>query len=157
MGQVSEFVVRLRLILTPASQPQLPTPGAAKQTGPCLRVLVVDDNVDAAETLGLLLKTSGHDVRTVYDGLKALDVAFEFRQNVVLLDIGLPGIDDYEVAKRLRDKPDFSGVVLVAMTGYNSEEDKQLSQDAGFNHHLVKPASFSMVKDILSTISETLT
>ena len=156
LGQGSEFIVRLPVMATPVSQPPLPHEDVAKQTGPCLRVLVVDDNVDAAETLGLLLNASGHDVRTAYNGPNALEVAAQFRPNIVLLDIGLPGIDGYEVAKRLRQEPDLSGVVLVALTGYGTETDKQLSQDAGFNHHLVKPASFSKVKEILSTVSEKL-
>jgi CheY-like chemotaxis protein len=83
-----------------------------------------------------------------------LEVAVEFRPNLVLLDIGLPGIDGYEVAKRLRQEPELSRVVLVALTGYGTESDKLLSQDAGFNYHLVKPASFMKVKEILATVSE---
>lgn len=157
LGEGSEFVVRLPLMGTLVTQPQTPLEDAAKQTGPCLRVLVVDDNVDAAETLGLLLKASGHVVRTAYNGQTALEVAVEFRPNIVLLDIGLPEIDGYEVARRIRYEPDFSGVVLVAMTGYGTETDKRLSQRAGFNHHLVKPASFSKVKEILATVSEKTT
>ena len=107
---------------------------------------MVDDNVDAAQSLGLLLEESGHDVRTAYDGPTALEVALDFRPNVVLLDIGLPGIDGFEVAKRLRQQPDLSSVVLVAMTGYGQESDRQRSQEAGFNHHLVKPANFGKVQ-----------
>ena len=150
----SSPVVRLPVEVTPVPQPQTQLEDTAKQTGPSLRVLVVDDNVDAAETMLLLLKASGHTVRTAYDGPTALEVAIEFHPNIVLLDIGLPGIDGYEVAKRLRHEPDLSGVVLVAMTGYGTEADKQLSKDAGFNHHLVKPASFIKVKEILGTVSE---
>ncbi len=157
LGQGSEFVVRLPMMATPKSQPQSPNDSVAKQTGPLLRVLVVDDNLDAADSLGLLLNASGHDVRTAYDGSTALEVAAEFRPNIVLLDIGLPGLDGYEVAKRLRNEPDFSNVVLVALTGYGTETDKLLSKEAGFNHHLVKPASFSMVKEILSKVSLKLT
>ena len=118
---------------------------------------MVDDNVDAAQTLAMLLKASGHDVRTAYDGPTALEAALDYRPNVVLLDIGLPGLDGFEVAKRLRQQPDLSSVVLVAMTGYGQESDRQRSQDAGFNHHLVKPADFRKVQQILATVSEKAT
>ena len=157
VGKGSEFVVHLPVMMTPAKQPPSSLEVAAEPAGPTLRVLVVDDNVDAAESLGLLLEDAGHDVRSAYDGPNALEVAFEFRPNVVLLDIGLPKIDGYEVAKRLRQHPDLSGVVLVAMTGYGKETDKLRSHDAGFDHHLVKPADFGKVKEILATVSEKAT
>ncbi len=157
LSQGSEFVVRLPLMMTPASQPQSPPADTAEPNGASLQVLVVDDNMDAAQSLGLLLEASGHHVRTAYDGPTALQVAFEFRPNIVLLDIGLPGIDGFEVAKRLRQDPSLSGVVLVAMTGYGKETDKLRSHDAGFNHHLIKPADFVKVKEILATVSEKAT
>ena len=157
LSQGSEFIVHLPVMVTPGSLPQSPSEETAEPTGPCLRILVVDDNVDAAQTLGLLLKASGHDVRTAYDGLSAVEVALDFGPSVALLDIGLPGIDGYEVAKRLRQAPTLSGVVLVAMTGYGQEGDKLRSQDAGFNHHLVKPADFGKVQEILATVSEKTT
>jgi PAS domain S-box-containing protein len=153
LGQGSEFVVRLPLALTPAPQ----SPAVAEETGEPpsrpLRVLVVDDNVDAAETLGMLLQESGHDVRTAFDGPTALEVALEYRPEVVLLDIGLPGLDGFEVAKRLRQQPALGSVVLVAMTGYGQDSDRQRSLDAGFDHHLSKPADFGKVQDILATVS----
>lgn len=152
LGKGSEFVVRLPMIVTPEIQPPLVFKDSAEPTGPSLRVLVVDDNVDAAQSLGLLLEESGHDVQTAYDGLTALEVALEYRPNVVLLDIGLPGIDGFEVAKRLRQQPDLSGVVLVALTGYGQVSDKQCSQEAGFDHHLVKPANFGKLLQILATV-----
>jgi DNA-binding response OmpR family regulator len=119
-------------------------------------VLVVDDNVDAAQSLGLLLEESGHDVQMAYDGATALRVALDYRPNVVLLDIGLPGIDGFEVAKRLRHQRDLSSVVLVAMTGYGQLTDKQRSHEAGFNHHLVKPANFGKVLQILATVPKNM-
>jgi len=152
LGQGSEFVVRLPVMVTPATQPPSTSEDSAEPTGPSLRVLVVDDNVDAAQSLGLLLEESGHNVQTAYDGPTALEIAFAHRPNVVLLDIGLPGIDGFEVAKRLRQRADFSSVVLVAMTGYGQVTDKQRSQEAGFNHHLVKPANFGKVLQILATV-----
>jgi CheY-like chemotaxis protein len=117
-------------------------------------VLVVDDNVDAAEMLELLLGAAGHDVRTAYDGPTALEAALDYRPNVVLLDIGLPGLDGFEVAKRLRQEPVLQGVMLVAMTGYGQESDHQHSLDAGFDHHLVKPVDFGKVQNLLATVSE---
>ena len=120
---------------------------------PSLRVLVVDDNVDAAEALGLLLQATGYVARMAYDGVSAVKVALESRPNVVLLDIGLPGLDGYEVAKRLRQDASLDGVVLIAMTGYGQATDKLRSQVAGFNHHLVKPADFSKVQQVLATVS----
>jgi PAS domain S-box-containing protein len=154
MGQGSEMVVQLPIMTNSTPLSQSPQEVPLKLPGTCLRVLVVDDNVDAADSLSLLLKAAGHDVRTEYDGLSAINVAKEFRPSVILLDIGLPGIDGYEVAKRLRREPIFSRVVLVALTGYGTESDKLLSQEAGFNHHLVKPASFSKLKEILATVTE---
>jgi CheY-like chemotaxis protein len=118
-----------------------------------LRLLVVDDNVDAAEMLELLLTKSGHEVRIAHDGPAALVAAPEFRPHVVLLDIGLPEIDGYEVAKRIRQQPALANVVLVALTGYGQESIRQRSQEAGFDHHLVKPADFQKVQQILATVS----
>ncbi len=154
MGQGTEFVVRLPMMLT--SEPQSPSSPTekVKPTGPSLRILVVDDNVDTAGSLAMLLEESGHEVRTAHDGLTALEAALNYRPNVVLLDLGLPGLNGFEVAKRLRQQPVFQNVVLVAMTGYGQEADRKRSLDAGFNHHLVKPADFGKVQDILATVSE---
>ncbi|PYQ42921.1 MAG: hybrid sensor histidine kinase/response regulator, partial [Acidobacteria bacterium] len=101
--------------------------------------LVVDDNADSAEALALALGAIGHEVRLAGDGPSALDVAAEFKPEVVLLDIGLPGMDGYEVARRFRARKEWAGIVLVALTGYGQEEDRRRAQDAGFDHHLVKP------------------
>ena len=114
---------------------------------------MVDDNVDVAQALGLLLKATGYDARMAFDGVNAVKVALEFLPNIVLLDIGLPGLDGYEVAKRLRQDSSLDGVVLVAVTGYGQATDKLRSQDAGFNHHLVKPTDFDKVQQILATVS----
>jgi CheY-like chemotaxis protein len=154
LGHGSEFVVRLPVVLAPAPQPPSTPKEAAEPTGPSLRVLVIDDNVDTAQTLAMLLKTSGHDVRTAYTGPTALEAALDYRPNVVLLDIGLPGLDGYEVAKRIRQQPVLHDIVLVALTGYGQETERQRSQEAGFDHHLVKPAEFSKVQRILATVSE---
>ncbi len=117
---------------------------------PCSRrVLVVDDNADATRTLGLLLKLSGHEVRVAGDGPEALQAAPEFRPEIVLLDIGLPGMNGYEVARRLRDMPELKGAVLVAQTGWGQEEDRRRSSEAGIDHHLVKPVDLDLLQSIL--------
>jgi PAS domain S-box-containing protein len=154
LGQGSEFVVRLPVASPPEAQPSLPPAEEAQRTGSSLRVLVVDDNVDTVTTLALLVEESGHDVRTAYDGSTVLETALNYRPNVVLLDIGLPGLNGFEVAKRLRQQPALQDAVLVALTGYGQESDRQRSQEAGFDHHLVKPGDFGKVLQILATVSE---
>jgi len=114
------------------------------------RVLVVDDNRDSAETIAMLVELWGHEVRIVHDGRSALTEAPEWRPEVVLLDIGLPGIDGYEVARRLRREASLDGVLMVAMTGYGQERDRQLSREAGFDHHLVKPVDPSTLQALLA-------
>jgi CheY-like chemotaxis protein len=154
LGQGSEFVVRLPVVPPPEPQPSLPPTEKAEPTKPSVRVLVVDDNVDTVTTLALLVQESGHDVRTAYDGSAVLEAALDYRPSVVLLDIGLPGLNGFEVAKRLRQQPALQNAVLVAMTGYGRESDRQRSQEAGFDHHLVKPGDFGKVLEILATVSE---
>ncbi len=153
MGKGSEFVVRLPILL--ASIPASPSPAAEVNPAheKCCRVLAVDDNVDTAQTLAILLEALGHEVQVAYDGPSALEKAVDFRPDVVLLDIGLPGLNGYEVAKRIR-QPSLKNMVLVAMTGYGLDADRQRSQDAGFDHHLVKPADFGEVQKILATVSQ---
>jgi two-component system OmpR family response regulator len=103
------------------------------------RVLVVEDNPDGAETLARLLRMSGHEVRTALDGPIALEIADAFRPEVVLLDIGLPGMSGYEVATLLRQLPGMATALLVALTGYGQDRDRDLSRQAGFDQHLTKP------------------
>ena len=154
LGQGSEFVVRLPVVSPPQPQASSPPTETAQPTATSLRVLVVDDNVDTVTTLAMLVKESGHDVRTAYDGSTVLEAALDYRPNVVLLDIGLPGLNGFEVAKQLRQQPALRNAVLVAMTGYGGESDLQLSFEAGFDHHLVKPGDFAKVLQILATVSE---
>ena len=150
-GVGSEFVVRLPLMATP--QPSSSQRNDASTVACSLRVLIVEDNIDAAETMTLVLEASGHDVRTAHDGATGLKLALDFRPNVVLLDIGLPGMDGFEVAKRLRQQTHLGSVVLVAMTGYGEASARQLSLEAGFDHHLVKPADFKKLQDILAGVA----
>ncbi len=156
VGQGSEFVVRLPVAPAAEPQPPLPPTETVRPTGP-RRILVVDDNVDTTRALAMLLEASGHDVRTAHDGPTALEAALDYRPDVALMDIGLPGLDGFEVAKRMRQQPILQKAVLVAMTGYGTESDRQRSQEAGFDHHLVKPVRFEKVQEILASVSETAT
>src|SRR5262249_24122573 len=115
------------------------------------RILVVDDNVDAAESTALVLQTFQQEVHIVHDGPAALSAAVELRPDMVFLDIGLPGINGYEVARRLREMPEFRAVVLVAVTGYGQEEDRQRSLRTGFDHHLTKPVEPNALRTLLTT------
>ena len=119
---------------------------------PKLRVLVVDDNADASETLTMLLGLWGHDVRTAADGPAAVETAAAHRPDVVLLDISLPGMNGYEVAERLRANPELAQTVLVAMTGYGQAEDKKQTLRAGFTRHLVKPVEPNVLQKLLSDL-----
>ena len=153
IGIGSEFVVRLPVVqhAAPLIEPSTEKPILF---GESLRILVVEDNVDAAETLTILLETSGHKVRTANDGLAALQAALEYRPHVVLLDIGLPGMDGFSVARQLREQPTLANIVLVAMTGYGEVVARQKSSEAGFNHHLVKPADFRKLQEILAGVTD---
>ncbi len=122
-----------------------------------LRVLVVDDNVDTVTTLALLVQESGHEVRTAYDGPSAIEVGRAFEPDFILLDIGLPGKDGYQVAAELREDACCKDVVFIAITGYGMEEDRRRSKQAGFDHHLVKPADFGKVRQILAGVAEKVT
>ena len=153
LGQGSEFIARLPVVTTALPQKAPPPKVAAVASRPSLRMLVVDDNEDSADSLAMLLEASGQTVRTAYDGLNALETLLDYSPEVVLLDIGLPGIDGYEVAKRIRMQPAHQGAVLVALTGYGQESDRQLSRDAGFDHHLVKPADFAQLERILAGVA----
>lgn len=148
-GRGSEFVVRLPLAAPEQSWPQhgadQPSPSTQRQN----RILVVDDNIDGADSLAILLRLGGHEVSLAHDGPAALEVAQAFRPEVVLLDIGLPVMDGYEVAKRLRNRDATRNAVLVAVTGYGRDEDRTRSRDAGFDHHLIKPVSLDALNGIL--------
>ena len=120
----------------------------------CLRVLVVDDNTDSAESMATLLGLQGHETRTALDGPAALEAAQVFRPELILLDIGLPGMDGYEVARRLRTELHMDETVLIAMTGYGHEQDRREAQAAGFNHHLVKPVDPAALQRVLASLRD---
>ena len=114
------------------------------------RVLVVEDNIDSGDSLSLLLRLHGHEVLVARTGPSALEVAPAFRPNVVLCDIGLPGMDGYQVAQRLREKPEFKEVLLCALTGWTpSEADSDRPHRAGFDHHFVKPVDLKKLLEVL--------
>ncbi len=151
IGKGSEFKVRLpALPVIPAAAPGPLQPDAQKP-GLARRVLVVDDNVDAADSAAMLLRMSGHQVEVAYNGEAALDAAQKFHPEVVLLDIGLPGLTGYEVARRLRAKPEFKAMVLAAVTGYGQEEDRRRTREAGFDAHLTKPLAPSVLTSFVSS------
>ena len=148
----SEFVVRLPAIQGSVLQRDGQSDDRPVEKQPGRRVLVVDDNEDAAESLALLLGLQGHQVRTGHNGQMALRLARELRPEAVLLDLGLPGMDGYEVARLLRKEPSLNGLLLVAVSGYGQEEDHRRSREAGFDHHLVKPADPEQVERLLASL-----
>ncbi len=150
----SEFVVRLPAVAAPRSDASGAAPGAGPVTRVRRRVLVVDDNRDSTESMEMLLKAWGHNARSARDGVEALDMAAEFQPEVVLLDIGLPGMDGYEVARRMHAMPGLRNTVLIAMTGYSQEEDRMRSREAGFARHLVKPADPGALRMLLEALPE---
>jgi CheY-like chemotaxis protein len=114
------------------------------------RILVVDDHRDAARILGLLLDSLGYDVKTANDGQQALDAMSAFRPEIVFLDIGLPSLDGYEVARRVRETPGLRHTRLIALTGWSHADDRQRVRDAGFDQHLVKPVAVKTLKEVLA-------
>ncbi len=150
-GQGSEFVVRLPVLVEEPEPAREAPPGRPQAAaGPSRRVLVVDDNRDAADSLAILLRLTGHEVRTAYDGPAALREARAWRPEVVLLDIGLPGMSGHEVARRLREERPAEELLIVALTGYGQEEDRRRSQEAGFDLHFVKPVDPNALRDLLA-------
>jgi PAS domain S-box-containing protein len=152
LGHGCEFTVELPVIKGPSSNDQA-SHEAAETTTASLRVLVVDDNMDTADTLTLLLQLDEYEVATANDGIKALKLASTFHPDVILLDLGLPGVDGYEVAKQVRQQPGLEKVVLVAMTGYGQESDRERTHQAGFDFHLVKPTDPTKVQQLLAMLA----
>ena len=154
LGQGSEFVVRLPVAAghRAGSHQSIETDQPPGSQLPCRRILVVDDKRSNAQSLEVLLEGLGQEVYTAYDGLAGLELARQHRPDVVLLDIGLPLMDGYEVARRCREEPTLQGMTLVAMTGYGQDSDKQRSQEAGFDAHLVKPVN---LRDLMLLLAET--
>jgi two-component system, chemotaxis family, CheB/CheR fusion protein len=153
LGQGSQFIVRLPVLpaatnLSGAAVDRQPK--GALATGRARRVLIIDDNADAADALALLARSWGHEVAVAHDGPGALALAESFAPESVLIDIGLPGMDGYELARRFREQPRYRDLVLVALTGYGREEDRYAAHTAGFDDHLVKPAEIEALEGVLA-------
>src|SRR5262249_35497810 len=149
-GKGSAFVVELPLLSSAAPPEALEPSPSPRPDGAARRVLIVDDNLDCAEMLELGLQALGHETRVAHDGPRALAAARDFHPDVALLDIGLPGMDGFELARRLRDELGTKTPTLVAVTGYGQASDHARTREAGFAHHLVKPVELDTVGTILA-------
>lgn len=153
-GKGSEFVVRLPLVARPEKRSPLretvtlPSPGNGRR-----RVLVVDDNLDSAESLSMMIQLLGHEVSAAHDGHEAVEEAKRFKPEVAFLDLGMPRMNGYDAARLIRQQPECADIVLVALTGWGQEEDKRRSQEAGFDVHMVKPIDFDALQKLLSQYS----
>jgi CheY-like chemotaxis protein len=122
------------------------------RVGRARRILLVDDNTDAATSCSLLLKRSGHEVEIAYDGAAALDIAARFEPEIAILDIGMPVMDGFELATRLRALPRSAGLALIALSGYDSEEDRRRGREAGFDHHVRKPVELPTLLGLIESL-----
>ena len=150
-GQGSEFVVVLPTIAAPETV--VATPVSVAKASSARRVLVVDDNRDAVDSLAQLLQMVGHDVETAYDAGAAIRATTTFLPEIILLDIGMPNVDGYAAARAIRGQPGGSTIYLVAMTGWGQAEDKRRAQEAGFDAHLVKPVTLDTLLDTFAHAS----
>ncbi len=155
LGNGTEFLIRLPVLESPtAKSEQSPVSPNFKQGDTESRILVVDDNVDSATTLAMLLRLSGHDVDVAHRGEAAIEAALLSPPEIAFLDIGMPGMDGYELARRLRQQPSLDGTTLVALTGWGKPEDRELSEAAGFDFHLVKPVGLHELDQIIEKIGK---
>jgi PAS domain S-box-containing protein len=150
IGYGSEFVAIWPQSFAPVSAPPSLKDVVVADEVQTRRVLLVDDSVDAASAMSLLLETLGHEVRVAHDGFAALAAAAEFAPEVVILDIGLPGMDGFQVARAMRERENTAGALLIALTGYGQASDRQRSREAGFDHHFVKPVSFEDIERVIA-------
>jgi signal transduction histidine kinase len=152
LGQGSVFIVRLPRLASQAPPPAPPPAAAPARDGPtaALRVLLADDNVDFAESLAVVLRNEGHEVRVAHDGKAALQLAREAMPEVGLFDIGMPGLDGYQLAAALRREPEGASCLLVAITGWGQEGDRERARQAGFDEHLVKPVDMAQLSAVLA-------
>ena len=151
LGKGSEFVVRLPVVVENAAT-QLNPEVQEQDIKSNLRILIVDDNKDGAGTLSMMLKILGNVTRTAYDGEDAVKAAIEFQPDVILLDIGLPKLNGYEVCRRIREQKNGHKVLIIAQTGWGQDEDRQRTHDAGFDHHLVKPVDLTELNKLIAGI-----
>jgi CheY-like chemotaxis protein len=152
-GKGSEFVVYLPAHAERGAI-EVPRTDQPSHGAHPMRVLVVDDNKDAADSLTLLLGISGHEARAAYAGPQALALARELSPDVILLDLGMPGMDGYEVAREIRREPALRGITLIALTGWGQEEDRKRSAEAGFDRHMTKPVALDAVQRVFAEIAQ---
>ena len=152
IGRGSEFVVALPISPKETPMNVVSRCEPAGQQPRRRRLMVIDDNKDAAESMSMLLELWGHEVVCAYDGRTALEAAAKYHPDAVFLDIGLPGMDGYEIAERLRERPESARAVLIAITGYGQDEDRRRSRDAGIHHHLVKPVAPETLHNLLDSL-----
>jgi PAS domain S-box-containing protein len=150
-GRGTEVTVRLKALSSPLREAS-DDPQRAARTPARHRVLIVDDNIDAATSLALLIQLMNHEVETAHDGLEALAKAAEFRPDLILLDLGMPKLNGYDTCRRLREEPWGRNIVIVALTGWGQDEDRRRSQAAGFDHHLVKPVDPAILRQLLASL-----
>ena len=150
LGRGSRFTVRLKS--EPVPLPML-SPDAGEMPSASCRALIVDDNADSADTLAMLLQLLGHEVQCIYDSRRVLDTVDMFSPDVVFLDIGMPGLSGYDVARLLRARPNGEKLTLVALTGWGQPEDRRRTAEAGFDHHLVKPTDVETIQRVCRGLS----
>jgi len=150
LGHGTEFTVRLPALTTPP--PEAPAPAKKAIASVPRRLLIVDDNADSVRSLSILQRNRGHETRTASCGTEALEILSEFKPDAVLLDIGLPGMDGFEIARHIRATPEVAKVFLIAMTGYGSDRDQEKARDAGFDRFLVKPIDLALLQEWLRTM-----
>jgi CheY-like chemotaxis protein len=149
----SEFIVRLPIVVEAPKTRRTPLDNEPVRMGSELRILVVEDNLDAAESLAVVLRLMGHNVCVAYDGEEAIGVAEGFRPQVTLCDVGLPKLNGYEVARALRGQPGGESMLLIAVTGWGQEHDKRRTTAAGFDRHMVKPVDVQALLKVLEAVS----
>ncbi len=152
VGKGSRFTVRLPVLADPSNRANATNPGEAAGSGNSRRVLVVDDNPDAATTLTMVLELMGNETRTAHDGLQAVALAESFRPHVILMDIGMPGLTGYDACRRIRDTSWGKTMVIVAQTGWGQDEDRRKASAAGFDSHLTKPIDLLRLEKLLANI-----
>jgi PAS domain S-box-containing protein len=150
-GQGSEFIVRLPVIMKAATP--LPASEVEPKSQSERRVLIVDDNLDSADSLAMLLNITGNKTFLAHDGVEALEAVEKYRPEVILLDIGLPKLDGHEVCRRVREQPWGKDIIIIALTGWGQEDDRRKSEEAGFNGHLVKPVDYDRLLELLGQLT----
>jgi CheY-like chemotaxis protein len=155
-GRGSEFIVQLPLGATAAEPVESELQPETAASVAALRILVVDDNQDAADTCSTLLELSGHQLRTAYTGKRAIEIAKIFHPHVVVLDIGLPDANGYDIARKIRETSWGRDIVLVAVTGWGHEDDRRRAFDAGFDHHLTKPLAANALESLVNSVGASL-